>query len=71
MTKVMHFEKSMHELEEIVRLLEKGELTLEDSLKHYEKGINIARKCQVALTQAEQKVKMLRLDAEESDAIHE
>lgn len=66
MSKAVLFEKSMTELEEIVKQLEKGELSLEDSLKQYEKGINIARKCQSALTLAEQKVEMLRLNSVEN-----
>lgn len=60
MSKNIPFEKSMTELEEIVKLLERGELSLEDSLKHYEKGINIARKCQVSLVEAEQKISLLQ-----------
>ena len=59
MTKAVHFEKSIAELEEIVRQLEKGELSLEDSLKQFEKGITLARKCQDVLTQAEQKIEIL------------
>ncbi|MFC3909561.1 exodeoxyribonuclease VII small subunit [Legionella dresdenensis] len=67
MSKSVNFEKSMMELDEIVKQLEKGELSLEDSLKYYEKGINLARKCQDALTQAEQKIEMLRITATECD----
>lgn len=67
MSKSVNFEKSMMELDEIVKQLEKGELSLEDSLKYYEKGINLARKCQDALTQAEQKIEMLRTTAADSD----
>ncbi len=59
MSKVIHFEQSITELEEIVRQLEKGELTLEDSLKQFEKGIGLARKCQEVLNQAEQKIEIL------------
>lgn len=59
MPKPVHFEKSITELEEIVAQLEKGELSLEDSLKQFEKGISVARKCQEILTQAEQKIEML------------
>lgn len=55
----MHFEQSISELEEIVRQLEKGELTLEDSLKQFEKGISLARKCQDVLQKAEQKIETL------------
>lgn len=60
MSKTIHFEKSMTELEGIVSLLEKGELSLEDCLKYYEKGMQLARKCQDALTFAEQKIETLR-----------
>lgn len=59
MSKGVHFEHSIEELEEIVRQLEKGELTLEDSLKQFEKGIGLARRCQDVLRQAEQKIEIL------------
>jgi len=59
MSKGIHFEQSITELEEIVRQLEKGELTLEDSLKQFEKGIGLARRCQDVLQQAEQKIETL------------
>jgi exodeoxyribonuclease VII small subunit len=59
MTKPVNFEKSMAELQDIVMQLEKGELPLEDSLKQFEQGITIARKCQDILNQAEQKIELL------------
>lgn len=59
MSKPIHFEKSMNALEEIVKELEQGELSLEDSLKSYEKGIKLARLCQKALKEAEQKIEIL------------
>jgi len=59
MTQPIHFEKSMAELQDIVTQLEKGELPLEDSLKQFEQGITLARKCQDILNQAEQKIEML------------
>jgi len=59
MSKGIHFEQSVTELEEIVKQLEKGELTLEDSLKQFEKGIGLARRCQNVLNQAEQKIETL------------
>lgn len=59
MSKPIHLEKSMAELQEIVMQLEKGDLSLEDSLKQFEKGITLARKCQDVLNQAEQKIEML------------
>ncbi|WP_133126978.1 exodeoxyribonuclease VII small subunit [Legionella nagasakiensis] len=59
MTKTIHFEKSIAELEQIVAQLEKGELSLEDSLKQFEKGMTLAHKCQDLLNQAEQKIEIL------------
>ncbi len=59
MTKPIQFEGSIAELQDIVTQLEKGELTLEDSLKQFEKGIHLARKCQDILNQAEQKIEIL------------
>ena len=55
----VNFEKSLQELESLVEQLEKGELTLEDSLKHFEHGIELTRSCQAALRLAEQKVEQL------------
>jgi len=59
MTKPIHFEQSMTELDSIVIQLEKGELSLEDSLQQFEKGITLARTCQTILNQAEQKIELL------------
>ncbi len=56
---IKDFEKSMGELESIVSSLESGDLALEESLKLFEKGINISNRCQKALNEAEQKVKIL------------
>jgi exodeoxyribonuclease VII small subunit len=54
-----NFEKALENLEEIVSSMENGELTLEDSLKAFEKGIKLTRECQGALRDAEQKVRVL------------
>lgn len=62
MTKNINFEQSISELEGIVNTLEKGELSLDESLKQFEKGIGLARQCQNVLTQAEQKIEMLTQD---------
>lgn len=53
------FEKALAELEEIVSTLEKGDLSLEAALKHFERGISLTRQCQTALKQAELKVEKL------------
>jgi exodeoxyribonuclease VII small subunit len=55
----MDFEKNLKRLEEIVSKLEDGEIALEESLKLFEEGVKISRTCNKALTEAEQKVKML------------
>jgi exodeoxyribonuclease VII small subunit len=62
MTKDTHFEPSIAALEEIVKQLEQGELTLEESLKQFEQGIGLARHCQDILNKAEQKVEQLTLN---------
>jgi exodeoxyribonuclease VII small subunit len=46
-------------LESIVAKMEKGELKLEESLQYFEQGIALTRRCQKALQEAEQKVKIL------------
>jgi len=53
------FEKSLETLEAIVESLEEGDLTLEASLKQFEKGIALSRECQKALTSAKLKVEKL------------
>jgi exodeoxyribonuclease VII small subunit len=59
MSKPIPFEKSMAELQDIVIQLEKGELSLEESLQQFEKGIALARECQGILNTAEQKIEIL------------
>jgi exodeoxyribonuclease VII small subunit len=60
--KSVNLEKSMTDLEQIVEQLEGGELSLEKSLAQFEKGVNLSRVCQAALTEAEQKVQILMGD---------
>ena len=53
------FEQALEDLEELVTSMEDGELTLEESLQAFEKGIKLTRECQAALKNAEQKVQVL------------
>ena len=53
------FEDLLGELENIVETMEKGELSLEESLKSFERGIELTRGCQQVLKDAEQKVQIL------------
>ena len=55
----LSFEEAMQELEGLVKQMEEGELALEDSLKAFERGVQLARHSQQTLKQAEQKVKIL------------
>jgi exodeoxyribonuclease VII small subunit len=57
--KTINFEKKINALEKIVDDMEKGSLSLEDSLKFFEDGIKITRECQQALKDAELKVETL------------
>lgn len=50
------FENSLQRLQEISDVLEKGEIGLEDSIKLYEEGINLAKICYSSLKEAELKV---------------
>ena len=58
------FEASLAQLEALVQQMEKGDLTLEESLAAFELGIGLTRGCQQALAQAEQKVNVLMQDAQ-------
>lgn len=53
------FEQSLIELEQLVDNMESGELSLEQALKAFERGIKLTRECQQALQEAEQKVEQL------------
>ena len=53
------FERSLKDLEAVVERMEAGELSLEESLKDFERGVALTRNCQKALADAEQKVKLL------------
>lgn len=54
------FEELMARLEEIVRMLERGNAPLEESLALFEEGTDLIRRCSGLLDNAEQKVVMLR-----------
>ena len=67
----MDFEKKLNRLEEIVQKMEKGDLSLEDSLKFFEEGVKLSRDCHGQLTQAELQVKKLVSIDENGKAITE
>lgn len=53
------FETKLAELESIATTMEKGDLSLEDALKQFEKGVKLAKDCQSTLAEAEQRVQVL------------
>ncbi len=53
------FESALKELETLVEKMEHGDISLEDSLKYFERGVELTRTCQQALKDAEQKVQIL------------
>lgn len=53
------FEDALKRLSEIVGLLEKGELSLEKSLKVFEEGVRLSRVCNKMLDKAERKIELL------------
>jgi len=55
----LDFETAMHDLEDLVERLERGDLPLEESLAAFERGVMLTRSCQTALKEAEQKVEIL------------
>lgn len=56
---VAHFEQALDELERLVDKMEHGDMSLEESLSAYERGIGLYRRCQQALEQAELRVRLL------------
>lgn len=60
------FEHSLDELEQLVARMEGGELSLDESLSSFERGIGLYRHCQQALENAELRVRML-LDPDAPD----
>lgn len=53
------FEDSLAELDQLVSQLEQGDISLEESLQSFERGVHLTRVCQKALQDAEQKVHIL------------
>lgn len=55
----LSFEESLKELEQIVQNLEAGELSLEEAMNFFERGLNLSQLSQEKLQDAEQKIQML------------
>ena len=61
------FEEALSELESLVETMEKGELSLEESLASFERGVALTRLCQQALKAAEQKIEILSTNSSEAE----
>ena len=55
----MNKQRSIEQLDAIVERMESGELSLDESLKLFEKGVKLTTNCQKSLNEAEQKIKIL------------
>ncbi len=69
--KTPDFEKSLSELESLVSKLESGDLSLDQSLDCFKRGVELTRNCQAILDQAQQTVELLTQtdQAEDADAV--
>jgi len=61
----VNFESALSELETLVECMEKGELSLEQALTDFQRGIELSRQCQQALNAAEKQVQILITQGEE------
>lgn len=57
--KLPALEESMTEITQLIEKMERGELTLEQSLADFERGVTLVKHCQKLLSDAEQKVQIL------------
>ena len=67
--KLPDFEKSLEELETLVERLESGDLSLDESLKQFKRGVELTRHCQAVLEKAQQTVEQLLDVEDESTAV--
>lgn len=56
MKKELSFEESMQQLEEVVRLLEQGNVPLEEAIELYKRGMTLSKGCHETLQQAEEQL---------------
>ena len=61
------FEAALEQLQQTVKRMESGELTLEQALQHFETGVKLTRLCQERLSTAEQRVELLMKSGDGAD----
>lgn len=62
----LNFETTIKSLEQIVQELEKGDLNLDESVKRFEEGMALSKKCTKILDEAEKKITILITDGEDT-----
>ncbi len=62
MSQTQTFEKNLELLTEVIQKMEQQDVGLEESLKLYEQGVQLTRKCQKIIDEAEQKIEQLMAD---------
>lgn len=62
----INFEDTIKELETIANQLEKGDLNLDESVKRFEEGMALSKKCTKILDEAEKKITILITDGEDT-----
>ncbi len=63
-TKAQSFEQQLTDLENVVKNMESGDLTLEEALKQFELGVKLTQSCQTALDSAKLRIQQLTKDQE-------
>lgn len=63
------FDETLQELETLVESLEQGDLSLDESLAGFERGVRLARECRDALVSAEQRVQVLLENEDGSETL--
>ena len=61
------FEQSIVHLKAIVKMIEAGEIPLQDSLSQYERGMALIKHCRKILQEAEKRIEKISLDQEQAD----
>ena len=60
----LSFEEAMRELEGVVSQLERGDVALEESIRLYQRGADLKKRCEAKLKEAEEKVAAITLDGD-------
>lgn len=63
----LSYEQAIGELETLIDQIESGEIGLEQSLEHYERGVELLRRCRSIVDQAEQRLEELSIDDDLED----